>query len=215
MTVASLGLTPTRRRRAKCAVWAVTAVVLLSSCSSEPPPATPTASAQGVTFTGPWAHEFAERYEESTSPFVRQLLRDGRLTDGELAEVTEKYRRCLQAAGITLDGQAADGGTQFSFPLSMSADDADREANKCGSTSGEDAVAGLYFDVRRNPAHQDESAIMAACLVKKKLVPAEYDASRYAADSASGAFPFAGRPEADARFQECVADPLGREEGKD
>lgn len=199
------------RRPAALPACALAVVLMTSGCSSQDPsPQTRVVEVEGATFSGAWAQEFAQGFEKATSPFVKHILRDGEVTDAELAEVTEKYRTCLTASGITYDGQDSDGGTRFSFPLSISADDANRDANSCGEESGEDAVAGIYFEVRRNPLHLDENTIMAACLAKKGLVSASYDADQYAADSAAGTFPFSGAASSEASFQDCVADPLGR-----
>lgn len=90
---------------------------------------------------------------DSSVTLIEQILEDGEITDAELSDITERYRSCLAAAGITFDGQDGDGGTRFSFPHGLSADEANRRANLCGVESGQDAVDTVHDLVRgNNPA---------------------------------------------------------------
>lgn len=185
-------------------------VLFLAGCSgtSEVAP-TPSVTVGGKTFSGPWASDFAQQYNRSSSDFVKEILRDGKITDAEFAEVTEKYKACLKAAGITFQGQRPDGSTDIFFPNGVSAEDGNQKADVCGRESGEDAVGGLYFAQQRNPKHLDEATIVSACLVKKQVVPRGYDARDYAKDSPRRDFPFTDPSRGEAALDECMSDPLG------
>jgi len=197
----------------RVAVWSLglTAALLLAGCSgTSPGPAHDnTVKAGDKTFTGAWAQEYAQQYRRSGSEFVKKILADGKITEAEFSEVTEKYSTCLAAAGITFQGRRANGSTDFFFPNGVSADAANSAADACGRESGEDAVGGLYLAQHRNPQHLDEATIMAACLVKKEAVPRGYDAGDYSKDSPQGAFPFTDPATGQRSLEECSTDPLG------
>lgn len=162
-------------------------------------------------FTGPWAKEFRDAYEYSGSNFERAVLRDGVITELELAEMRNRFSRCLEAHGATEIAFTDSSAWSLRPPKGLS--DAAEEAfiKKCGTASGEPHIAALYDWVRRNPQNLDENTIMAACLVRKGAKGPDYSADDYAREDdtdSSGVF------STDA-FRACNADPLGRFEKAD
>jgi hypothetical protein len=134
-------------------VWAggISVAILLAGCSAASEPThLETVTVDGTTFSGPHAHELAQRFETSSSAAVKKVLQDGTITDTEFTEVTAIYRACLASDGVTLIGQRDDGSTDFTFPRDMSAAQADRAVDLCGRQSGMDPVGGLYRTMERS-----------------------------------------------------------------
>ncbi|WNM24288.1 hypothetical protein [Demequina capsici] len=164
--------------------------------------------AQAPTFTSAWASEFEAAYRGSTSDLQRTILADETITDQELAALQDAFTTCLSSRGYTDISFASNGGFSERAPAGTSDDDENATVQTCediawGSQGG--LTYGLYFEVARNPARQDESEIMVACLVRQGLVDPSYTAEDYVSDSASGAPPF---DPASVEFRECNANPL-------
>ncbi len=83
-------------------------------------------------------------------------------------------------------------------------DPAERDAKECEAASAYGAVA-LYYRIRRNPQNKDERELMAACLVRKGVVPAGYSATDFQRDTR--AQPPPSYLESAAALA-CSADPL-------
>jgi hypothetical protein len=67
-------------------------------------------------------------------------------------------------------------------------------------------VAHLYREILRNPQHADEDTLVAACLVKSKLVDPGYTAQDYKAQSKTQKYPFDVESPA---VTSCLNNPLG------
>jgi hypothetical protein len=139
-------------------LWAgcISAVLLLAACSAPSEPThRQTVTVDGTTFSGPWAQEFAQRFESSSSALVKKIFQDGMITEAEFTEVTLSYRDCLAADGITFNRQGEDGSTDFTFPREISADEANRTVDLCSRRSEIDSVGGLYRAMDHNPRSLD------------------------------------------------------------
>ena len=179
----------------------ITCVLALGACS-------PT---QSIELAGPWSAEFEAAYEEAGDPFVRGVLEDGVVTDQEYAEMFEAFSSCMAAVGVTLrEAPEADGGgISYTFPDSVTADEAHEAEVRCSSESGEYPIGALYHMVRRNPENLDEHEIVWECMIAQKIVAASYSIEDFARDWDESTLPFAGDETASEAFRMCVNDPLG------
>jgi hypothetical protein len=51
-------------------------------------------------FSGPWAEEFRKAYAQAPDDLTRGILFDGVITEAEVSESTEDYRKCLVGQGF-------------------------------------------------------------------------------------------------------------------
>ncbi len=188
-------------------------MILLAGCSA---PAGPSGSPESVsstgdspTFRGPWAAEFESAYRKAGSDFERSVLRDGEITDQELAETRDRFTDCLSAIGLSRVVFEPDGTFQFDAPEGVDPDTTNDRVKRCSTESGESSIGALHSWIRRNPQNQDEATIMAACLVRKKAVEPSYAAADYTEDAPTQDFPYLSGGPGSVAFQECTVDPLG------
>lgn len=161
---------------------------------------TPIYSGEVPSFDGPWAAEFERAYRSTNSELVHTILRKGSITDQDYASVSAGYEKCMGNKGFRarVTGPAGEAVVDGTGDASLAAEKA------CGDDLA--VIAGLRHLILRNPQRLDENAIVAACLVKKKLAPATYTAKDYAADVENQRFPY----DIDgAAFSACTSDPLG------
>jgi len=162
-------------------------------------------------FSGPWASDFTSEYTNANnSDFVREILRDEKITDQELAEVRDRNRRCLSAHGFTAIRFHDDGTQELTAPIDADSDVVNKKATQCSDESGDISVGALYSWMRRNPENLDEHTIMATCLVRKGIVDPSYTAQDYARDLPEQSFPYTDPARGETMFRECHADPLER-----
>ncbi|MCM6763172.1 hypothetical protein NB037_12160 [Rathayibacter sp. ZW T2_19] len=182
--------------------------VLLSGCSSAPPAAAPTAG--DAEFTGPWAAEFRAFSAEAKSDFERGALSDGDVSDQEYAEMTERFRACLEAAGLVFEGFAADG-SYTAAPAGGAADaESSRDAaTRCSEETGEASLGALHSWISRNPDNEDQAVLMVDCMVRAGLVDSAYTADDWTRENAASSLPASVPADGAEAYEECVADPLG------
>jgi hypothetical protein len=192
----------------------VAAVIALTGCTG----ATKSASESETTaspsagdvpaFEGPYAAQFADYYGRAPSDFVRNVLKDGQITDAEYAEMTSDFTSCLADQGITFDGFNADG----SFSTSLAPNEADTHdiVTQCSSSSGADSIGALYSFIKTNPDNLDWATITKDCLIRKGVVPPDYSAEEFAQDN-TGRFADIGNLPEDLQkaLVSCSSDPLG------
>lgn len=186
-------------------------VLALSGCAaaggtSDLPSSGPDVRAS--TGTG-WADEFAEARRRATTDFERSALADGRISDAEFAEMENAFATCMRDRNVAFGGFGPGGGYEFKPGSGTTTEEANTIADECSATSGLDTIGSLYFAMQRNPQNLDEAAITAACLVKKKVVPASYSGSDYSRDAPAMAFPFNDGARGEKALRECDLDPLG------
>jgi len=203
-----------RSQRLGSAAVAALVATALAACSAsgdspnDRPVAAPSPAFQGEVpeFSGPYAAEFAEAYRSTTSEVVHQILAKGSITDQDYAAVSSQYVKCVKDKGFTAEvtGPFGEGTVEG---------DGEGDANEASLACSGDmsVIASLRYLTTRNPQKLDENTIMAACLVKKKLVPPSYSAKDYEGNRQTGKFPFSvDSPE----FLACTGDPLGLSTGK-
>jgi hypothetical protein len=183
--------------------FAVVLVALAScaGCSGAPPHPDPEAVVRvgNLTFTGPWAADFADLYQHTEDEEVRRALRDGVITAGEYVFFEHSIEGCLEQVGVR--GRFSDGQWLYERPDEVP----DEEVDRCLRSNGA-AVMALRDAVVQNPAHVDEGESMARCLVREGAVPPTYDAQDYARELESGSYSF--DIESDA-FSNCLEAPAG------
>lgn len=200
-------MTSSRMVRIASAVTAFLAAAALAACSQSSAPhdqrplAEPSPAFQGDVpeFTGPWATEFADAYRSTTSDVVHKILAKGAITDEDYASVSSEYVTCMKNNGFAVEitgpaGQASVEGDG----------DVDAATKACDGDMA--VISSLRYATSRNPQHLDENAIVAACLVEKKVVPASYTAQEYETNLQTHTFPFSTET---AEFLHCNSDPLG------
>ena len=171
-------------------------------------PIVPTAKNAVIpSFTGQWAGAFESAYRAATSDLQREVLKDGVISDKELSELGDQLSTCLKASGYTnVNVFPGDTGLSFKAPKGKTTSQQNAEVPQCENLAyGQ--VDILYGEVHRNPSHQDEFTIMAACLVRQKLVPPSFTAADYGKDASDNSFPFS-IPKNSTKFNACVSDPL-------
>ncbi len=160
------------------------------------------------TFETPWAAEFTEAYLGSTSDVQRTVLEDGEITEEEADMLEDELRDCLTDQGftdITFHGAGAFGERP---PADMTNEEHYEVLLACQEASWGSTAADayyLYYRIARNPDHQDETAIMAKCLIRQGLVTETYTADDYAEDAATDEYPF---DTSATKFQACLLSPL-------
>jgi len=137
-------------------------------------------------FTGPWAADFNLAYRTTQSTLAHQILAKGSITAADYTTISTAFESCMKAHGFnaTVDGP----GGQMTVTKVHDSSAMNRALNVCGH--GFNQVASLYGQISRNPQHLNENEIMAACLVRSKLVPSSYTADDYAAELVRQKFPF-------------------------
>lgn len=175
-------LTPFSARGCNIAL-ALAACAILTSCSSTEHPNTGNTSAtqpgDTPSFSGPWADMFRDEYSRAPNDEVRGYLSDGIITEAENQAVTEAFRTCMTANGLTFDDFEYDGSYSFGFEKVSGADEANEIATKCEMTTGADQVAFLYHQMKLNPENRELTTDIAACLVRSGVVPSDYNAENY------------------------------------
>lgn len=179
---------------------AIVAFALLSGCASAP----------ALSLSGPWAAEFEKAYSESSDEFVREAVKDGRISDAEFAEMLARYTDCMADAGLTLKRlPEPEGGYSFSFPDTMTAEAANETDVRCSLASGEYPIGALYNWVKRNPDRLDEKQIIHDCLLREGVIGQQYTLEEFTRDYENFEYPFASDQDSMTTFEVCQADPLG------
>ena len=158
-------------------------------------------------FTGAWSAQFEQAYTATDNTFVRQAIKDGKVTDEEYAEMFERFRSCLDDVGITLtlNGHSY----RWDIPEGSDADKANEQFDRCSVEVGENYIGWLYYGVKRNPENLDEFEIISACLVREGVVPEGYSAADYAEDNDAQSYPFFDQEVGERAHEKCLDDPLG------
>lgn len=204
-------MAPARRLLFSVGLVCAVATMGVTGCSASPRTPDPTpkvGSTDAPDFAGPWADEFTSTFRRATTEFERTALADGAISDPEFAEMENRFTSCLTDQRVTFAGFKPGGGYEFRPGDRMTSDQANAIADDCSAASGLDTVGYLYFALQRNPQHADDARIVAACLVKKRVVPHGYSASDYTRDSPGMSYPFADQRAGEKALDECSADPL-------
>lgn len=156
-------------------------------------------------FTGPWAAEFNLAYRSTTNTLAHQILAKGSITRADFAQVTHAYTSCMAQHGLTATINGPGGQGSISTTAGKSPDLSTVNLALAACDSGFAEVSALNWEILRNPQHLNENDIMAACLVREKVVPSTYTPADYAADLVTQKFSFNIDS---AAANTCISDPL-------
>jgi len=185
-------------------------VLLLAGCAaSDAEPVPSFTAADGVVFSGPWAKEFSDAYREAKSSFVKRVLKDGKVSDGEFAEMEEQFRSCLADASVGFDGFGFGGTVETKNLGGVSTEGNFAALERCSDETGEYPISPLYYQPKSNPQNLDGPTITAECFVKRKVVPPGYSAKDYERDAPGSTFPFTDEKAGAEALEICTYDPLG------
>jgi hypothetical protein len=159
------------------------------------------------SFTSEWALEFTSAYRNSTSDLQRRVLEDETISDQELLALQDDYRGCLEARGFSDISFDRFGGYSLLPPDGMSDTGAGEVLQECGEATWgpRELTYSLYFQIYRNPSHQDEASIVTDCLVREGIVDEGYTSEDYRRDASQATLPFDA---SDPVAQACFSDPL-------
>ena len=132
----------------------------------------------------PWACELQRMYYEAESEFVRDVLRDWRITTVEKQEAAARVEACFAAAGYpaTHDGEggfvaqddfrAEDGSIDF-----VALERRDEATSHCLGEGA--ALVSAYLMIRDNPDAIRWESLVVDCLHRHELVPADFSVEDY------------------------------------
>lgn len=175
------------------------ALAMLTACASSPEP----------EFDGPWAAEFEQTYRAATNPFVKQVLRDGVVTDSEYAEMWDKFVSCMKDAGFTVYGEQPGGAYQTDMPPGVTPEQAHETAKRCWTSTGEAEIGSLYWWVKQNPDHEDTDKLIVDCLRRAGAISESYGVEDFAKEKVTGEYSFSTDDEDSDALARCSDDPLG------
>lgn len=187
--------------------------VSLTGCAFDGDPAEKASS-------NPYADVFQEELPKVKDKKVRGYLEDGKISEQEFQAVTSKLSACVSGSGITFNGYDDHGQSSFEGdPSKIANKDLQGKINACEESSGDSVVSYLYFMVKRDPSRKITDETYVNCFIRSGLVPPEFTAKDYAGGELYRLYPNEklfepGGEEAQAKIQNCQADPLGAYVGK-
>lgn len=152
----------TRRSGAKGLLIGAVALVTVavSSCQAEE-----------TTPLQPYAAQFQQELEDSSSDFVRSVLEDNGITAAEFAESQERFVSCLTDAGFEpVQVDAVAGFTSYT-QVSLPSEQYESEAAMDCETKWVGGIQGLYVAMLQNPENENFWDLIAECLADESLVP--------------------------------------------
>lgn len=194
-----------RHNRAR-PLWAIVPVFLvIAGCS--PGTSSPGGNADVPSFEGAWQPELQQAWRDSTTDRQRGVLADGKISEAEVSELEGLFTSCMASKNLTVTWEPA--SAEFSVnPVQVGTvpptDAQVEDAVKSCQRESQSTIVDLYYEMTRNPQHEDERELMAACLVRVKLVPAGYSAKDYERDHATDPKPAYFETQ---QYRGCVVDP--------
>ncbi|MBT1170424.1 hypothetical protein [Bifidobacterium sp. SO4] len=135
-------------------------------------------------FSGPYADDFKQAYKDAPTDLIRDILKDGKITDAEVQEAYDAYNTCLEPYGLQAVYTPGEGESTGQYRGSLSNDEQLKVMQECQSKTGADLVSTLYADISSNPNNVDTAAMQRAtyqCLAKHDLLPQPISESEYLA----------------------------------
>ncbi|MBT1163549.1 hypothetical protein [Bifidobacterium felsineum] len=164
---------------------AVLACVMLAACGSPSnignDSATTSANGEPI-FSGPYAAEFKQEYEKAPTDLVRNILKDGKITQAEVQEVYDVYNKCLEPYGLQATWSVEQGESMGQFRGSMSDDEQRKIMDQCHAKTGAGNISSLYVTMQSNPDHVDQVDLerkVYQCYVKHDLLPSPISENEY------------------------------------
>ncbi|WP_291532859.1 hypothetical protein [Bifidobacterium sp. UBA6881] len=126
------------------------AVLILASCSN--------GAASTDKTTNPWRTEIQRMYSRTDSDLVREILRDGTITDAEIEEFQESYNKCLAQYDLSSSYSREDGSESVSDQFSQyTPDQLNEHVDQCRTKTGYYELIPLDQEIHANPNHVSEA----------------------------------------------------------
>jgi hypothetical protein len=156
-----------------------------------------------------WSAEINDIATTRSSDLERAILADGTITAAEVATAKEAFGACMAAYGAEVtwaaDTDAHTVGYQDArAPSPELFAQMENQQKTCDQSTPMSAVS-LYYQMQRNPQRQDEFSIVAACFVRKGVMPPGYTGADFARDRSTEPRPTQFETEAAGA---CFAAPL-------
>lgn len=188
---------------------AILLAVVAAGCSTAETPSSADGTLAGPDspdFSGPFAAEFTQAWEDSDSEFVRQVIADEQITEREWAEVESRMASCFADAGATFEGHTPQGG-YAAQKNSLSSERMNEVMASCEVTSGEHLIGFLWFSAQKNPQNVPPEIIITECMVRTGVVAPDYTSEDFLRDNATMAFPYLDDETGPQGFLACNEDP--------
>ncbi|KAA8816631.1 hypothetical protein EMB92_07105 [Bifidobacterium callitrichos] len=130
-----------------------------------------------------WSSTLRQKAEESgVDPYVASVFKDGKISDAELNDVSERMSQCLAKQNITFK-RNVDGSAKMLNDSSMDNAVVQQHISECGDSTGYDMIDMYYQEIRSNPQHLSDAEFrkaIFACLkradiINKKMAYEEFD----------------------------------------
>ncbi|MDC4232744.1 hypothetical protein M3T53_03305 [Actinomyces sp. B33] len=139
-------------------------------------------NAAGTGLRGPgYGPEFEELRSSSPSDFLREVLADDEISEAEVIEARSRFVQCVGESGRLAATDLTDGGFEYTGPA-IDAGDHQAIIDACNEKTSADTITMYALRMHDNPENVDPNALIALCLVKKKVVDHSYGGEQYAAD---------------------------------
>lgn len=153
-------------------VCAVMPPLLMSCTERGTAPSGDGSGGQSVSFTGPYALELSDAYQNSESEYFRESVRDGMITDSEYFEAQNRSRQCLEENGFTGIVMNPDGTGSIDARTDISEEEESRLKVDCDTKSGLIDTEIWYRSLKANPENVDWPSAERDCLVRAGLLEA-------------------------------------------
>lgn len=121
-------------------------------------------------FTGPYATEFKDAYDQSKTELAKRILEDCRITDAELNEILDAQNQCLAPYGLV----ATKGQLARLRESALSDEEMNQKNSECAEKTDLWNVESMYDTTQDNPDNLDAEALHKAsyeCLKTHDLLP--------------------------------------------
>lgn len=136
-------------------------------------------------FSGPYANEFKNAYEQSKTELGKRILEDCQITDAELNEILDTQNACLAPYGlVTTKSQL----TRLR-DSALSDDEMNQKNTECAEKTDWWNIEALYDEMQGNPSNLDAEAVQKAtyqCLTQHDLLPKPISEQEYLAMELTG-----------------------------
>lgn len=160
-------------------------------------------------FSGPYAAEFAEAWDESANEFVRSVIADQEISDAEWAELGSRMTSCLAQWGIEFRG-FGERGDYTTSPGPLGDDETERVLETCERETGEQWLHLLHLSLRTNPENIASEILITDCMVRNGIVARGYTKDDYLRDVGTMSFPYTASGAGQEGFVRCNDDPTTR-----
>ncbi|MDR2619605.1 MAG: hypothetical protein LBC29_00500, partial [Propionibacteriaceae bacterium] len=129
--------------------------------------------------------EFAQAYEYAPTEFVRDVVRDGVVSAAEMAESQSRVLECIAQSGLGITAYYLDNGfglAELTFAAAENRIDAiDKQQEIVADCEFKwmTYIGIIYYGMMTNPNHENWDDLVAACLVRKGLVPEGFNGRDY------------------------------------